>query len=267
MFDKSFVHKTILQRLEITGCKDIEDYYQVVEKNNEEAELFIGLLQISYTEFFRNHLTFSVLERIILPEIIARKKDSRSKEIRIWSAACAAGQEAYSLAMLLENIKGQNKNISYRIFGTDQDMNQISMARLGQYCKESVGNIKLKHLEQWFTKTENLYAVAPELKKHCEFSVFNLLSEQSSPPESIYGDFDLVLCANILFYYKPVAQKIIIDKISDSLSEDGLLVCGEVEREILLNLHFKEIFPQSGIFRKRMNHKVHKEKTQGSLRK
>lgn len=261
MFDESFVNKTILQRIDLTGCSDIADYSRYVAENKTEAALFTGLLKVSYSEFFRNPLTFSVLESIVLPEIIFRKRSNKSKEIRIWSAACAGGQEPYSLAILLENLIGENDTMRYRIFGTDQDETQISKARLGEYNKESVGNVRQKQLEQWFVKSGNSWSVMPELKKHIKFSVFDLLSKQySSPPESIYGDFDLVLCANILFYYKPAVQKIIMDKIRDSLAEDGLLITGEAEREILKAGKFKEVFPQSGIFKKQNNEQRRSQK-------
>jgi chemotaxis protein methyltransferase CheR len=252
MFDESFVNKTILQRIELTGCSDLKDYSRFVAESKKETALFAGLLQVSYSEFFRNKLTFSVLESIVLPEMVFRKRNSKSKEIRIWSAACAGGHEPYSLAMILENLNGQNEKIRYRIFGTDQDERQVNIARLGKYNKESVGNVTRKQFEKWFVQSGNSWSVVTELKKNIKFSVFDLLSKQSSPPESIYGDFDMVLCANILFYYKPAYQKIIIDKISDSLAEDGLIICGETEREILKAGKFKEVYPQSGIFQGRM---------------
>ena len=251
MFDESFVNNTILQRVDLTECLDITDYGRFVAENEKEAAHFVRLLQVSYSEFFRNPLTFSVLESIVLPEIIFRKRNNKSKEIRIWSAACAGGHEPYSLAMILENLNGPNEKIRYRIFGTDKDETQISKARIGEYTKESVGNVRQNQLEQWFVQSANLYSVIPELKQHIKFSVFDLLSKQSCPPESIYGDFDLVLCANVLFYFKPAYRKIIIDKICDSLAEDGLLITGETEREIVKAGNFKELFPQSAIFRKK----------------
>lgn len=249
MFDKSFVNKTILQQIEVTGCADITEYGRFVAENKKEAEKIKSMLQVSYSEFFRNTFTFSVLESIVLPRILFNKQNSKSKEIRIWSAACAGGQEPYSLAIILENLKVQNQKISYRIFGTDQDENQLSWARKGQYSKESVANVRQKHLEKWFTKAGNSFAVVPGLKKHCEFYVFNLLGEHSSPPESIYGEFDLVICANILFYYNKEFQKKIIDKITHSLADNGFLVVGEPEREILISYGLKEIYPYTAIFK------------------
>jgi chemotaxis protein methyltransferase CheR len=251
MFDKSFVNNTILQRIDSTGCLDITDYSRFIAENEMEGALFARLLQVSYSEFFRNTLTFSILESIVFPELVFRKKNSKSKEIRIWSAACAGGHETYSLAMILENLIGQNENTRYRIFGTDKDEKQVNIARIGKYNKESVGNITRKQFEKWFVQSGNSFDIIPELKKYCEFSVFDLLGEHSSPPESIYGDFDLVLCSNILFYYSPAHQKIILNKIRGSLADDGLIICDETEREILKSSKFKEVFPQSAIFRKK----------------
>jgi len=251
MFDESFVNKTILQRIELSGCSDLKDYSRFMAENEKEATIFAGLLQVSYSEFFRNTLTFSVLESIVLPEMVFRKGNSKSKEIRIWSAACAGGHEPYSLAMIMENLIGKDDKMRYRVFGTDQNEKQVNTALLGVYSKESVGNVTRKQFEKWFVHSGSSYAVIPELKKHIRFSVFDLLSKHSTPPESIYGDFDLVLCANILFYYKPEVQRVILEKVSDSLAEGGLLITGETEREILKAGNFKEVYPQSAIFRKK----------------
>ncbi len=251
LLDESFVNKTLSQRMESTGCLDIVEYGRFVSENEKEATLVAGLLQISYSEFFRNPLSFAVLDSLVVPELIFRKKTTKSKEIRIWSAACASGQEPYSLAMILEQHKGNNEHSSYRIFGTDKDETQINKAQMGIYSKESVGNLTQKRLLQWFIQSANSYSVSPELKKHIKFSVFDLLTNQcSSPPESIYGDFDLVMCANVLFYYKPAYRNKIINKLRDSLAADGLLITGEAERELLLSNNFKELYPQSAIFRK-----------------
>jgi chemotaxis methyl-accepting protein methylase len=251
-FDESFVNKMILQRIYLTGCSDIKDYSRFVDENNTEATLVADLLQVSYSTFFRNMLTFSVLGNIVLPEILFRKRKGRSKEIRIWSAACSAGQEAYSMAILLEeHINSKKNEIRYRIFATDRNEKQIEQAQKGSYHPDHLANISLKYLEKWFVQENGYYAVKPKLKKHIDFSAFDLLSKHSSPPESIFGEFDLVFCANLLFYYKENYRKKIIDKLSSSLTDDGYLIVGETEREILNACKFEEVYPQSGIFRKK----------------
>jgi chemotaxis protein methyltransferase CheR len=251
-YDVSFLNKSLQKRMTETCCESEESYCHLLQLNNNERELFFASLHNSYTEFFRNPLTFSVIERIILPSLLLKRKSSKNKEIRIWSAACAAGQEAYSLAMLLEELKNGNDNeINYRIFATDQCEAQVDEARKGTYSDAELNNLNMKRAKQWFTKLADSYSVKPELKENIDFSVFDLFSEQlSAPPTSIFGDFDLVVCANLLFYYKSEFQKVIVEKTGNCLANNAYLVVGETERDILMRQNYHEVFPQSGIFQK-----------------
>src|ERR1035437_8768405 len=177
-FEDSFLKKSVLKRMDETFCKTEVIYYTYLEQNQFESELFLNSLQISYTEFFRNSLTFSVLEKIIIPSIVLKKASSNRNEIRIWSAACAGGQETYSLAMLLKEFSnGHGEKINFRIFATDQSETQIQEAELGLYHESSLNQVNLKRTKQWFTKKGNLYSVKPELKENIDFSVFDLFSE------------------------------------------------------------------------------------------
>lgn len=247
-FDDTFLLKSFQNRVSEKKIKSENEYLQILETNKNEATLFFDLLHNSYSEFFRNSLTFSVLERIIFPLFFQKEKQ---KEIRIWSAACAGGQEAYSIATLLEESKNNDsKTLSYRIFATDQCEQQLVKARNGEYEISELNNLSLKRVDKWFNKKSDFYFVKPILKKNIEFSQFDLFDEnQSSPSASIFGDFDVIICANIFFYYKDEYRKIILEKIKKSISANGYLITGEAEREILIHHNFKEVFPKSAIFR------------------
>jgi len=253
MYDEKFLLHSLQRRMLETHCISLEDYFKLLEKNYDEANHFINSLNINFSEFFRNPLTFAVLAKIILPALFQKKINSNRKEIRIWSAACAAGQEAYSLAILLEDCKnGDFEKFNYRIFATDISETLLNEASKGKYSTSSLNNITLKRLEKWFIKHGDSYSILPELKKNIDFSVFDLFNKQTnSPSASIFGDFDLVVCANLLFYYKPKYRKIILNKITNSLSDGAYLMTGEAEREILMNDNYYEIFPQSAIFQLR----------------
>lgn len=249
VFDTSFLLNAIQKRMVEINCKSVAGYEALIAQNSGEPQNLIDAVLIGHTFFFRNPLTFSVLEQIILPEIIFNNRN-KHKEIRIWSAACAGGQEVYSMAIVLEGLNHGKEEIGYRLLGTDQHEKQISRARMGEYSIESVGNINHKQMERWLTQNGNTFSVIPELKKKVEFSVFDLFDEQySTPPESIFGEFDIVFCANLLFYYKPKYQKIIIDKIKGSLAQNGYLITGETERDILKGYNFKEVYPHSAIYK------------------
>lgn len=251
-YDDSFLNRSIQKRIKATNCDTAKAYYKFLEQDGKEGANFVNSLNISYTEFFRNPLTFAVLERIVLPSIASHNSKTRRKEIRIWSAACATGQETYSLAMLLDElISGDNNKINFRIFATDQDDMQVNKANEGQYSANALDNVSLKRVKQWFTQRNDTFAIKPELKTNIDFSVFDLVNEQSGcPPASIFGDFDLVVCANLLFYYKPEYQKIIVEKAGKCLANGGYLITGETERDILMGYNFREVFPQSAIFQK-----------------
>lgn len=250
-YEDSFLEKSLQKRIAETHCGSQEAYCNLLEENNQESTKFLESLHNSYSEFFRNPLTFSVLEKIVIPSIVRKKADSKRNEIRIWSAACAGGQETYSLAMLLKEFKNSNgETINFRIFATDQSELQVSEARKGQYSPAALNNISLKRVNQWFIKQGDTYTVRQELKENIDFSVFDLFGKEfSCPPTSIFGDFDLVVCANLLFYYKPEFQKRILEKAGNCLKKGGSLITGETEREILMQHNFQEVFPQSAIFR------------------
>ncbi len=252
IYDDSFLVRSFNRRARDNECLTAGAYVEFMQQHPGEAGLFLDSLFISYSEFFRNALTFSVLERIVIPSLLFQAGGARKKEIRIWSAACAAGQESYSLAMLMEEAKyGHKGKFSYRIFATDQSEALVQKAGIGEYAPEALGNLSLKRVGRWFVNEGSTYTVAEELKKNMDFSVFDLFSDQySSPPASIFGDFDLVVCANLLFYYKQEYREMILQKAGSSLAGGGYVVSGETERDILLKYDYREAFPQSAIFSK-----------------
>ncbi|MDD4969588.1 MAG: protein-glutamate O-methyltransferase CheR [Paludibacter sp.] len=249
-YEETFLNKAVQKRMKETFCQSETAYYTYLEQSHIESEIFIHSLEISYTEFFRNTLTFSVLEKILIPSLVLRKAKSKRNEIRIWSAACAAGQETYSLAMLFKEYSTfHGERINFRIFATDQSETQIEDAQSGEYPESALNNLNLRRVKHWFTRHGDTYSVKPEIKESIDFSVFDLLSDQfSCPPTSIFGDFDLIVCANLLFYYKHEYQQKIIQKGINCLSENGYLITGETEREILTKTGLHEVYPHTGIF-------------------
>ncbi len=253
VYDDTFVRYSLQKRLARTQCLSDDAYLEYMEQHGEEEQAFFNSLRVNYSEFFRNPLTFAVLERILFPSVLSNKKHPPGKEIRVWSAACAGGQETYSIAMILNEMADISGKINYRIFATDLNAKNIIQARKGQFSTDDLACLNLKRLKQWFTRQGNKYTIKPELKENIDFSVFDLLNERfSCPPASIFGDFDLVFCANLLFYYKQEYQTKILDKAGNSLAKGGFLVTGEVERDILLRNGYLEVYPHSAIFQRKM---------------
>lgn len=254
-YDSGFISELLTKRIIHLNNLTVHDYLNKLTSEDDEIKYLYDSLQISYSEFFRNKLTFEVLETVILPEIIFKARSENKKEIRVWSAACAAGQEAYSLAIVLkEVVELYGNKIKFRIFASDQSVEQISLAKKGFYNSNALNNVSLLRLNKWFKLGDDgCYEVSDELKKNVDFSDFDLLSREfNCPSTSIYGDFDLVVCSNLLYYYKPQYQKDILKKVSIGLSEDGYVVSSDIERDILLTNNYKEVFPYSAVFKKHL---------------
>jgi len=258
-FDDAFLSRSILKRSADTLCDSPSSYCKHMEQNDLERKRFLDSLHIGYSEFFRNPLTFLILERFIIPEILLKLKNINRQEIRIWSAACAAGEEAYSLAMILEEQKHSNNGKwNYRIFASDISKEQIVKANTSTYSSETLNNMSLKRIRKWFTESPHdglddnkVFHINPDLKQNIEFSVFDLCDEQLTfPSGSIFGDFDIVICANFLFYYKTRYRKTILEKTGNALTNGGYLITGETERDFLFRNQYHEVFPESAIFRK-----------------
>lgn len=250
IYDEIFLKKSIETRMRDTFCHTIDSYLRILQTDASEFQRFEQSLQINFSTFFRNPLTFSVLEKIILPALDLKIRNKQKNEIRIWSAACAAGQEVYSLAILIHELNDKTEHsLKFRIFATDQSADQIQKASKGQYLSSTLGNLTLTRFNNWFTAGGDFCKVKPALKNNIEFSVFDLLdSTRAVPPTCIFGDFDLVFLSNLLFYYKPELQQKMLEKAKNAVAKHGFLITSETEREILLKNNFREIYPQSGIF-------------------
>ena len=249
MYDESFLVKSLEKRRIATGVKTAVEYRRYLEENSTEADAFYSSLNITYSEFFRNPLTFALLEQWILPRLISQK--SGGGEIRVWSAGCSAGQEAYSIAMLLDKLDAAGgKAIRFRIFATDTSQSALALARDGVYDKDAVQNVRLKQLHNYFTMKGETYTIASRLRDSVNFSTYDLLDKFSAnPPESIYGDFDIVFCCNLLFYYKPDFQHFILQKVQQSMSAMGYLVTGEAERAFVEKIdRLQMVAPPAAVF-------------------
>ena len=246
-YDESFLVKSVDKRLAATEIKTAAAYSEVLSENSAEADAFFRSLHITYSEFFRNPLTFALLEQLVLPSLIAEKEKAGRAEIRIWSTACAAGQEAYSIAILLDELA-----VAFRIFATDISETDLLLAKKGVFDCGAVQNVRLKHIRKYFAEKGETYTIISALGDRIDFSAYDLLDESSvCPPASIYGDLDLVVCSNLLFYYRPDIRHFILNKLYHSLAPNGYLVTGEAEREIVAKIAgFRAVAPPGAVFKK-----------------
>jgi chemotaxis protein methyltransferase CheR len=234
-FEPSFLVRTLERRAQATGSVSALDYLtQRLVQDHAEATAFHRSLRVSYTSFFRDPFTFALLESRVIRDLMADTTRPNRGALRVWSAGCATGQEAWSMAILLDELASSpEQHRAWRIFGTDLSESDLAVANSGVYSAEEVSNVRLRHLNACFTRQGTAFAVATRLREHVGFAPYDLLDATTTcPPASIFGGFDLVLCCNVLLYYRRAQQSLILDKLVGCLVPGGYLVVGETERQI-----------------------------------
>ncbi len=227
----SMLGRRIDSRIKTTNSHTFQDYLVYLKKDPRELDKLIDAFTINVSRFFRNNLVFELFRTSILKEILINKQKLQDDQIRVWSAGTASGEEAYSIAMILDEFKQREKlNFDLKIFGTDIDSKSLQNAIGGLFNSETLRNVKLHQLEKYFTKEDGFYCCNEKLQSMVDFSAFNLLDQKrSSPPRSIFGSFDVIFCRNVLIYIDIAYQEAIFEKFYKVLQPGGFLILGESE--------------------------------------
>jgi two-component system CheB/CheR fusion protein len=216
------IKRRMLRRMLIHKITTLDQYAGLLEQKNEEVDLLYQDLLINVTGFFRDTEAFLLLKKTVLPQLIKSKIHGES--LRIWVAACATGEEVYSIAMLLCEIQ-DNKitRIPFQIFASDLSAEAINQARNGEYSPDQLKNVSSKRLQQFFTKNKDKYRISKTLRDVCIFAQHNILRD---PP---YSHIDFISCRNLLIYLDTPAQKKVIATFHYALNENGCLILGKSE--------------------------------------
>jgi chemotaxis protein methyltransferase CheR len=177
---------------------------------------FLDKITINVSEFFRNRKRWEILEKKILPGLL---KENRN--LRIWSAACATGEEPYTMALILSKFIPLSR---IRIFATDIDEKAIATARLGIYPERSLEEVPDELKKRYFVREGNLYKLSEDIKSTVIFKKHNLLADPYG------GPYDLIICRNVLIYFTDEAKEMIYKKISNALTIGGILFVGSTEQ-------------------------------------
>ncbi|GMT44875.1 MAG: hypothetical protein IEMM0006_0707 [bacterium] len=252
VFDKDFFRHTLEKGTREAGFRASEDYYNFIKEHPEGAKDLVRSFNVTYSEFFRDPLVFALLRQWILPSFFSKKDSSEKNEIRIWSAAAAAGQEAYSVAMLIDHLKMfSHSNITVHIFASDICHSEIEKAKEGFYPVDQLQNVPLKYLNEYFYPNGKGYKLIPRIRESVDFSTYDILDTKTiSPPDSIYGSFDLIYCSNLFIYYNAKIRNQIVQKLKKNLTNGGLLITGDSEGEILAKYKLHAVCPPAAIFQK-----------------
>lgn len=221
----------LAERMEELGYDDPGLYLERLRGCPEECDHLVDAMAVNFSLFFRNPIVFEIVAQRILPEIIRRRRGLARREIRVWSAGCASGEEPYSLAILLHEALAEDQDewVPY-IFATDIDRATLAQAEKGLYPRERLENVKLGMVDKHFIRRADQYEIQPYLRRDVYLSVDDLASlRTSAPSESIFGAFDIVLCRNVLIYLSPALQSSVMAKLCSALAPGGYLVLGDAE--------------------------------------
>ena len=237
------IGRRVQRRIDIKNCGTLEAYVDLLSDDPVEAnELYKDLL-IGVTNFFRDRSAFELLERDVIPEIVEKCKGD---VIRVWVCACATGEEAYTLAMLLsEAIERSGTQKSFKIFATDAHKSSLQFAATGVYEASMVKDISDERLERFFVEHENGYSVSGDLRRSIVFAPHNVISD---PP---FTQMNMVTCRNMLIYLQTAAQRKTLSLFHFSLKLNGILFLGPSESTGDIGGEFEVINSHWKVYRKR----------------
>ena len=223
-YKDSHFKRRIDVRLRASGSKNYGDYVKLLKENDGERAVLMDTLTVNVTNFFRNTEVYDIVEKEVLPAVIKSKGSSPLKSIKIWSAGCSIGVEAYSIAMLLDHILGNNiRKYNISITGTDIDKASLQQAQQGVYSNIEMKDVRPAFLKKYFVQQGNQYHVIDELKKMTHFKSHDMISGPK-----IKG-FDIIFCRNVTIYFEKELQEKLYMDFFDGLNENGFFVMGKTE--------------------------------------
>ncbi len=230
------LRRRVKRRLILTKRSSFRDYLNFLINNPKEIPYLFDSLTIKVSAFFRDKEVFETLYLKVMPIIVSLARDRGDGIIRMWSAACATGQETYSLAILaIEFLKNYRltQEFSLSIIGSDVDEKAVNIARHGVYDKSDV-KLALRDFPNYFQRVydvkEERYGIAEELRSVVSFTHFNCASPCfNAPPGAVFFEYDLIMLRNILIYYDIKVREKIVSKMYNCLLERGFLVLGKSE--------------------------------------
>ncbi len=217
------IERRLRQRMAATDTHSLRDYLVYLESNPEEYQRLVASFLIKVTNFFRDPVIYGHLAEAILPEVVARAR-AFGNEIRVWSAGCAKGEEAYSLAILLcEALGDEVERFHIRLFATDVDNNAVAFARRGVYPASALASVDPEVVARYFRREGGQFVAGNRLRGLIVFGQHDL---GNRPP---FPRTDLILCRNVLIYFTPEMQQRALQLFAFSLRAGGYLVLGKAE--------------------------------------
>ena len=243
-YKRATVLRRIERRLQVRAVQTLPEYRDLLEADPGEHKLLLDDMLIGVTNFFRDREAFESVEREIIPELF--KDKGPTDEVRAWVAACATGEEAYSLAMLMaDQAELMEHPPAFQVFASDIDDGAIDAARSGNYPASIITDVAPTRLRQYFSKEDDRYRIRKTLRDHILFASHNLLRD---PP---FSRLDMISCRNLLIYLNRDVQVRVLQTFHFALKPGGYLFLGSSESAESVSDYFIPVDKKNRIYRAR----------------
>jgi chemotaxis protein methyltransferase CheR len=226
------------------GLKGLDELAATVRSKREEALLrdITEAMTTNESSFFRDQKPFDQFKAVVLPALLASRAAKRT--IRIWSAACSSGQEAYSLSMLLNEEGAKLAGWRIEIIGTDLSGEMVNKAKAGLYTQFEVQRgLPITHLVKYFKQVGDKWQLNDDIRNRVQFREYNLLTDLTP-----LGQFDVIFCRNVLIYFDQPTKGKVLESMAKLLPPDGVLYLGGAETVLGITEKFKPMEGQRGLY-------------------
>ena len=228
---KNLIQTRLIKRLHHRNCETFYQYYRYINNDptGEEMIAMLNAISTNLTKFFREEEHFNFLNNKVLPDLISQKRKNVERKLRVWSAGCSSGEEAYSLGITVLRHIDTPLVWNIKILATDISTDILKMATEGVYEEDKIGNLPKELLNEYFVKDNagynNCYKVTPLLRDILTFRRLNLIDETYP----FKGKFDFIFCRNVMIYFDKKTQEGIVNRFYNHLDDGGYLFIGHSE--------------------------------------
>ena len=232
------------------GFADISEMIRAIQAKRDNALMWAVTEALANTEtsFFRDRAPFQQFREEILPELAMRRGD---QPIRIWSAACSTGQEAYSLAMIVDDEASKYPGLKVELFGSDLSERCLEKAQSGLYTQFEVQRgLPIRLLVRHFEKDDETWRLSPRIRQSVRWRRINLLADLSG-----LGAFDVIFCRNVVSSFDRTSAGRVLEQLSAALPEDGVLMLGVDETASDYTDALRSVAGRRGVYAPNPEHK------------
>lgn len=223
----SLLSNRVRRRVKACGFDDFKSYYRFLasDQSAEELEYFLDAVTTNETQFFRTEAHFDWLANSLIPDLMAANKNGdRDAAIRFWSAACANGAEAYSIAMCVAENRFRIPDWSIDILGTDVSHQELSKAREGVYSSRAIESLSQPRCRRFLRhRNDGLWQIKSTIRDAVDFAQHNLMQPMRKKP------FDCIFLCNVLIYFDRESKRAVLENVIRSLAPGGYLIVGPSE--------------------------------------